>query len=74
MPMGFDQPDNTTRLVRLGVAKWVAPSQFTGERVAAVLDTLLGDGDVESACARWADELKNASALTRTCDLLEELA
>ena len=27
MPMGFDQPDNTTRLLRLGVARWVAPSQ-----------------------------------------------
>ena len=25
MPMGFDRPDNTTRLLRLGVARWVAP-------------------------------------------------
>jgi rhamnosyltransferase subunit B len=73
MPMGFDQPDNTARLLRLGVAKWVPPSQFTGERVAPVLDQLLTDPAVASACAKYAGLLKNDRALTRTCELLEEL-
>jgi rhamnosyltransferase subunit B len=73
MPMGFDQPDNTTRLHRLGVATWVQPSQFTGERVAAKLDSLLTDPKVASACKRWSHELKASSALDRTCELLEEL-
>jgi len=74
MPMGFDQPDNTTRLHRLGVATWVAPSQFTGERVAAALNGLLSAPQVAAACARWSHELKKSSALDRTCELLEELA
>jgi len=74
MPMGFDQPDNATRLIRLGVAKWIAPSQFTGERVAAVLEGLLTDSQTASACTRWSRELKATSAIERTCDLLEELA
>ena len=74
MPMGFDQPDNTNRLVRLGVARWVGPTQFTGERVASELDRLLTDPAVASSCAKYAALLKNASALDRTCDLLEELA
>jgi UDP:flavonoid glycosyltransferase YjiC (YdhE family) len=73
MPMGFDQPDNTTRLLRLGVAKWVAPSEFTGERVAPLLHTLLTDPTVAAACAKYAARLENTAALDRTCDLLEEL-
>jgi rhamnosyltransferase subunit B len=74
MPMGFDQPDNTTRLVRLGVARWVAPSKFTGERVARELDGLLNDPQVATSCARWSNELRGAHAIERTCDLLEQLA
>jgi UDP:flavonoid glycosyltransferase YjiC (YdhE family) len=73
MPMGFDQPDNTTRLLRLGVARWVAPSRFTGERVAPLLDNLLNDPAVGAACAHYAALLKTGSALQRTCELLEEL-
>jgi UDP:flavonoid glycosyltransferase YjiC (YdhE family) len=73
MPMGFDQPDNTTRLVRLGVARWVAPSDFSGERVATLLNTLLTDPAVASACAKYASLLKDCSARARTCDLLEDL-
>jgi rhamnosyltransferase subunit B len=74
MPMGFDQPDNTNRLVRLGVATWVAPSAFTGERVASRLHSLVTDPAVASSCAKYATLLKNGSALDRTCDLLEEVA
>jgi rhamnosyltransferase subunit B len=73
MPMGFDQPDNTTRLLRMGVAKWIKPSEFSGERVAPLLDTLLTDSAVASSCAKYAALLKDGSALARTCDLLEEL-
>jgi UDP:flavonoid glycosyltransferase YjiC (YdhE family) len=72
--MGFDQPDNTARLLRLGVAKWVSPSRFTGERVAPLLDRLLTDPSVASACVKYAALLKNDSGLTRTCELLEALA
>jgi UDP:flavonoid glycosyltransferase YjiC (YdhE family) len=74
MPMGFDQPDNTARLLRLGVAKWVSPSQFTGDRVAPLLDALLTDPAVASACEKYAALLKNDAALTRTCELLEAVA
>jgi UDP:flavonoid glycosyltransferase YjiC (YdhE family) len=71
--MGFDQPDNTTRLLRLGVAKWIAPSEFSGEKVAPLLNALLTDPAVGSACAKYAALLKGDSALTRTCELLEDL-
>ena len=70
MPMGFDQPDNTTRLLRLGVAKWVAPARFSGDTVAPLLNSLLTDPAVASSCAKYAALLKDGSALARTCDLL----
>ena len=74
MPMGFDQPDNATRLYRLGVGRWVRPSRFRGPTVAAVLRDLLDDPRVAAACARWSNEIRGYPAVDRTCDLLEELA
>jgi len=73
MPMGFDQPDNTSRLLRLGVARWSEPSRFSGETAARVLDALLSDPSVAASCADHATRLKDTDALTRTCDLLEAL-
>src|SRR4029434_6986268 len=46
--MVVDQHDTTTRLLRLGVAKWVAPAKFSGDSVAPVLNTLLTDPAVAS--------------------------
>jgi len=73
MPMGFDQPDNATRLFRLGVGRWVTPARFNGERVATTLHGLLTDPHVASSCQRWSNAIKASSPLERTCDLLEEL-
>jgi UDP:flavonoid glycosyltransferase YjiC (YdhE family) len=73
MPMGFDQPDNTTRLWRLGVARWVPPSRFTGERVARELAALLDDGRTTERCQHWAREIRRGDALGETCATLESL-
>jgi rhamnosyltransferase subunit B len=74
MPMGFDQPDNATRLQRLGVARWVVPSEFDGERVAAALGSLLDDSPTATSCRHWADQIRARNAIEETCDLLEQLA
>jgi UDP:flavonoid glycosyltransferase YjiC (YdhE family) len=74
MPMGFDQPDNATRLQRLGVARWVVPAKFDGDRVAAALTDLLDDSQTAPSCRRWANEIRAHNALDETCDLLEQLA
>jgi rhamnosyltransferase subunit B len=74
MPMGFDQPDNATRLERLGVGGWVMPSKFDGEHVAAALSTLLDDGSTASNCRRLSTQVRACNALEDTCDLLEQLA
>jgi len=74
MPMGFDQPDNATRLFRLGVARWVVPSRFDGHRVAAALQELLDDPRTASQCRHWSNQVRARSAIEQTCDLLEQLA
>jgi rhamnosyltransferase subunit B len=74
MPMGFDQPDNATRLQRLGVARWVVPSEFVGERVAAAISSLLDDSHTVANCRRWSDQIRAHNAIEETCDLLEQLA
>jgi len=73
MPMGFDQPDNATRLERLGVGAWVRPSAFTPDRVAESLRRLLDDPRTQENCRRLAALLAPRDAVARTCDLLEEL-
>jgi UDP:flavonoid glycosyltransferase YjiC (YdhE family) len=74
MPMGFDQPDNATRLERLGVGKWVVPSKFDGDRVASVLHDLLADGGTAANCRQWSDRIRARNGIEDTCDLLEQLA
>ena len=73
MPLGFDQPDNTTRLWRLGVARWVRPHVFKDERLAAGLASLLGDSRVAARCAHWADAMHRRDPLAETCAALETL-
>jgi len=73
MPLGFDQPDNAARLSRLGVARWVRPEVFRGERVAGALAELLDNIRVTERCRHWAGALRRADPIGETCTLLEEL-
>jgi len=74
MPMGFDQPDNATRLHRLGVGSWVVPKKFTGERVAEALARILADKGIEKSCGRWKSEIAAGDPVAETCKLIEEIA
>ncbi|HET9362801.1 MAG TPA: glycosyltransferase [Vicinamibacterales bacterium] len=74
MPMGFDQPDNATRLHRLGVGRWIRPSKFTGQPVADALHELIEDPHTRMQCRHWANRMGTGAALDQTCRLLEELA
>ena len=74
MPMGFDQPDNATRLARLGIGRWVRPAEFTAEHVAAALRGLLDDPRTRESCGRWSAQLRQERAIDHTCDLLEQVA
>ena len=73
MPMTFDQPDNASRLGRLGVARTLRPAAFTGPAVARELETLLGSDDVARSCDEVARRFEGADPITRTCELIEEM-
>jgi UDP:flavonoid glycosyltransferase YjiC (YdhE family) len=72
MPMGFDQPDNAARLTRLKVGETIPPRRFSGTRVAAALDRLLGQNEVAVECARCRDRIAEMKATRWACDLIEE--
>lgn len=74
MPLGFDQPDNTARLARLGVARWIMPRDFTGPRVAQALDRLLTDAAVAQACRVYADRIAASDPIRAACDAIERTA
>ncbi len=71
MPMGFDQPDNLMRLLRLGVASWVVRRRFTADRVAGALRELLTSQKIAESCRQWKEALADADPVAETCDLIE---
>jgi rhamnosyltransferase subunit B len=73
MPMGFDQPDNATRVARLGTGAWLSPRRFTAGGVASVLERLLTDATVAAACRDLADRMREARSVERACEALEKL-
>lgn len=74
MPMGFDQPDNAERLVRLGVGSWVSPRRFRGSRVADALEGLLSSEKVAGACRSARERLARENGVAAACDAIEPLA
>ena len=74
MPMGFDQPDNVTRLWRLGVGRWVTRRRFRPRRVAKVLRELLDSPQVAVACRVCAERIADTDPIEQTCDLIEQTA
>jgi rhamnosyltransferase subunit B len=72
MPMGFDQPDNAARIIRLGVGVAIGPSRFTAERVAAALSRLLSSAAVGDACRRYRERVDGPLAARLAAELVEE--
>ncbi|HEY7790714.1 MAG TPA: glycosyltransferase [Vicinamibacterales bacterium] len=62
-PFSFDQPDNASHLVRLGVGRVVIPSRFTAEIVASALSELFSSGRTAAACRQYADAVRASDAL-----------
>jgi len=74
MPMAHDQPDNATRLERLGVGAWLAPTAFRGPAVARRLQTLLTSPTVKARCSSVAAKFHGHNGLAEAADAIERLA
>lgn len=69
-PMAFDQFDNASRVVQLGVGREILARHFQPERVARELTALLTDAKVKATCKELADRLLDEHGITQACDAL----
>lgn len=74
MPLAHDQPDNATRVKRLGVGDFLRPKDYKTARVRQRLQWLKDSAQIKANCRRRARDLANRTALDQTCLLVEELA
>lgn len=69
--MGFDQPDNVTRLMQLGVGDGIVRSKFKATRVADTLSRLLNDNRVNNAASRYAEQVASDPTLDTAAQIAE---
>lgn len=74
VPHGHDQPDNASRIERLGLGRHLYPERYTGPRVARALQQLLSSRDIGARCAEFRGMIDSASALDSACAWIESLA
>lgn len=76
VPFSYDQPDNATRLQRLGVGRIIAPGRCTAETLAGAMQRLMQREATAQACKQYADLLRQADAEQRAvrlvCQWMEE--
>ena len=73
-PFAHDQFDNAHRLQRLGVARVIDADRYNPDSAAPVLGSLLTDKSVKQSCWEIATRIENSDPVTRTCELIEDLA
>jgi UDP:flavonoid glycosyltransferase YjiC (YdhE family) len=73
VPVGYDQPDNAARLVRLGVARTLLPRQFRADAATRDLGWLLSSPTVAESCATVARRFVDDRAREAACDVIEAM-
>ena len=74
VPNGHDQFDNGWRLEQLGLGLVIPQTRYRAHRVAEGIRSLLADGPLRQRCRDYAARMDSAAALTRACELIEDLA
>ena len=73
MPYSHDQPDNARRVRRLGVAKVVQRKNFTAERAAKMIASLLSNPRYAERALEVQREMATEDGLKTACDALEKI-
>jgi rhamnosyltransferase subunit B len=71
VPYAFDQPDNASRLQRLGVAKTLSRTQYFAKRAADHLNELLWNLNYASKAAAIARQIAQEDGVQTACDAIE---
>ena len=70
-PMAFDQFDNASRAVRLGVARQLMPRRYRASAVARTLESLIGDAALRARCREVAQRMaREPSGVSAACSAL----
>lgn len=70
-PFGLDQPDNTSRLIELGVGDELRMKKYKSSTAADKLGKLIKEKNIHMRCKKIADELKGIDPLTDICRIIE---
>jgi rhamnosyltransferase subunit B len=69
-PMGFDQFDNASRAVRLGVARQLLPRRYRAQTAARALDELITSAQVRERCRQMSQQMTGIEGARATCDAI----
>ena len=73
VPNGHDQPDNGSRVERLGLGFSVYPEKYKARSVARMLGELQTSSKIRQRCQEYAGKIDQQTALERACSLIEQL-
>lgn len=74
LPMAHDQPDNASRLEKLGVGKSVPASKASVQRIRTALDSIFTDPCIHQRCRLIAQRLAQEFGIATAADVLEKMA
>jgi UDP:flavonoid glycosyltransferase YjiC (YdhE family) len=73
VPYAHDQPDNSERVKRLGIARTVPAWRYTPDRAVAELRHLLESPVYEQRASEVAEQVRQEDGVRAACDALERL-
>jgi UDP:flavonoid glycosyltransferase YjiC (YdhE family) len=71
VPHAFDQPDNASRVVQLGVARTLSPKHYVATRVATQLHTLLAERRYAQCAVEVGRSVQSEQGDRQACDAIE---
>jgi UDP:flavonoid glycosyltransferase YjiC (YdhE family) len=69
-PFSHDQPDNASRVRKLGCGDWIWPDELTSHHLALKLEGVIGDEAVRARCAEIGNRLRAEDSAARLLDVL----
>jgi len=74
VPFGYDQPDNASRLARIGVARVLSGRKFQSKQLEAALANIVSDQGMARRARKLSAEIHPKADLAATVTRLEKLA
>jgi rhamnosyltransferase subunit B len=71
VPFNHDQPDNASRIARLGVGRTIPRAKYTAANAARELDRLLSDESYTAKAAEIGRQVRNENGASKAADAIE---